>query len=168
MVFTYSITPQEAKDHGYPPVGFSMSSDCGWMDSKFRQKDELLQLAGPPGGPLDVRVFSYSSPTHTHQTLKKIVESCFFEPFQLLPEFESSVQLKFANAQRRALTFCTGSVPPVRAMHCAILLPSGKRLPSGVVVLFTAAAGRENPNLEVLQNHPSLKAIWRTFTLQEP
>ncbi len=168
MVFIYNLTPQEAKNHGYPPVGFSMNSDCGWMDSKFRRKDELLQLSGPPGGPLDVRVFSYSSPTHMPQILKKIVEMCFFEPFQLRPEFESSVQLKYANTQRHALTFCTGTVPPVRAMHCAILLSSDKKLPFGVVVLFTTAAGKEKPNLQVICKHPSFKAILSTFQLQEP
>lgn len=133
------VTAVDARAKGLPAIGFTVTwSDAGlFQGNVFNGEGNYLTLSGPPGGPLGMAVWGYTSLDATHATLEKVIAQHPPRPPVIRGAPES---ISLAGAERPALAYIQGE-SLARSVTCLVLVPAAGNKREGLIVTFYVAAG---------------------------
>ncbi len=157
------IHAEDARAGGLPAVGFTVEWDTtpGFSPRMPLGGGMYLSLSGPPGGPLGMRVSSYTNGDADHATLEKNISV----PQQFGYTKGAPEQVSLAGASRPALAYLSGQA--IAKVHgCAVLVPARAGAREGLVVTFISSGHSvTQPNCATVLANPSLTKLVATFRL---
>lgn len=125
------ISSSEAARAGLPPVSIAVDPGKSGMAAKtFPEQGRYLQLSGPPGGPLGLKIDECAGTSGTAASLGALAKKRFAGDPLELGAFE---EITLAGARRAALS-CTTGASQARAAHLLVLFPAAPGADRGVLL----------------------------------
>jgi hypothetical protein len=133
----------EATAHGLVPAHIAIDAQgLGMAERRFPDPATYLRLAGPPGGPLGLRIEAYTDITPTAESLGKLVKRRYAKARDLAV---GPVETLCLSGREVLAIGCSEGESMARAHHCIILFPASEGAARGVLVDFWVAAGETAP-----------------------